>query len=344
MAGRLRVAALGMTHDHVWSNLQELKKVSGAELVGAADPEPALGEKAARELGCKTYTDYDELLDEGQPDAVYIFSDNTTSVELAEIAAERKLHMLIEKPLASSLAGADRVLAAARQAGVRLMVNWPFAWWPALQHAMQLARDGAIGQLWEVKYRSAHEGPRELGCSEHFYRWLYDRELNGAGAYMDYCCYGAALARTMLGLPSRVVGVTARTVKEDITVDDNGVIVMTYPRGLAISEGSWTQVGHPTAYVSTFYGTQGLLLVEPGFEGRLIKATTAEPAGAPIQVPELPPERRTASAHFVHALASGGEFLPLCQDRVARDAQEILEAGLASAQSGSEVSLPLQNF
>ena len=344
MADRLRVAALGLTHDHVWSNLRELTETPGAELVAVADPEPALLERAKNEFNCRTYTSYEALLIEHKLDAAYVFADNATGVELAELAASEKLHLLVEKPLAATLAGADRVLAAARRAGVRLMVNWPFAWWAPLQHAIRLAQQGEIGELWEVKYRSAHEGPRELGCSSYFCDWLYDRELNGAGAFMDYCCYGAALARALLGVPSRVVGITGRLVKEDITVDDNGLIVMSYPRAMAITEGSWTQIGHLTAYVSTFYGTRGLLLVEPGPQGRLLKATKEKPDGEPVPVPELAAENRTASGHFVHCLRTGQEFTLLCQDRVGRDAQEILEAGLASAQSGSEVSLPLQSF
>jgi predicted dehydrogenase len=344
MADRLRVAALGLAHDHVWNNLAELTQTPGAELVAVADPEPSLLERAKTEFHCPAYTSYERLLVEHKLDAVYVFADNATGVELAETAAAEKLHVLIEKPMAATLAGADRMLAAARRAGVRLMVNWPFAWWAPLQHAMLLARQRVIGELWEVKYRSAHQGPRELGCSPYFCNWLYDRDLNGAGAFMDYCCYGAALARALLGMPSRVVGVAGRLVKEDITVDDNGLIVMSYPRAMAISEGSWTQIGHLTAYISTFYGTRGTLLIEPGPLGRILLASPDKPDGVPIDVPPLPPEDRTASAHFVHCLRTGQEFTLLCQDRVGRDAQEILEAGLASSQSGSEVSLPLRAF
>lgn len=344
MSEPLRIAALGLTHDHVWSNLRELKDVPGAQLVAAADPNEPLLARVRQEYGCPTYSDYRELLARERLDAVYLFADNQGSAELAEAAAEKKLHILVEKPLAADLAGADCMLADVRRAGVRMMVNWPFAWWPALQHAIRLAQQGAVGPLWEVKYRSAHEGPRELGCSEFFCDWLYDRRLNGAGAYMDYCCYGAALAVTLLGLPSRVVGVIGRLLKEDITVDDNGVIVMSYPRAMAVVEGSWTQVGKPTAYVATIYGAKGLLLVEPGHDGRLIQATAAAPDGEPVDVPQPLEYLRTASAHFVECLKTGEDFFPLCRDRTARDAQEVLEAGLLAANRGSEVSLPLKGF
>ena len=153
------------------------------------------------------------------------------------------------------------------------MVNWPFVWWPQLQKAMAMAQAGEIGKLFSVKYRSAHAGPKELGCTPHFYNWLYDAHLNGAGALMDYGCYGSALARYLLGQPSRVTGVAGRLQKDYITLEDNAVIVMQYPRAIAITEASWTQIGHLTSYFATIYGSDGTLVVEPGSKGRLLLAT-----------------------------------------------------------------------
>lgn len=344
MPGSFRIGVLGLTHDHVWGVLRQLREVSPQALVAVADPNRPLLERAQQEFACAIYREYQSLLDREKLDAVYVYADNATSVDLGEMAAERGLHVLVEKPLAASLAGADRLLAAVRSAGVRLMVNWPFAWWPQLQHALVVAHRGDLGALWQVKYRSAHEGPRELGCSEYFCRWLFDHELNGAGALVDYCCYGAALACCLLGLPSRVTAVTGRLRKEDILVEDNGVILMSYPRAIAIAEGSWTQVGKLTAYVTAIYGTTGTLLVEPRAGGRLLWATADDPDGREVNVPDLAPHLRNASVNFLHGLQTGEPFAPLCQARLCRDAQEVLEAGILSAESGSEVSLPLKTY
>jgi predicted dehydrogenase len=249
--------------------------------------------------------------------------------------------MLVEKPMAADLAGADRMLAAARSAGVTLMVNWPFAWWPALQHALHLAQSGAIGRVFGTRYRSAHEGPKELGCTPFFYEWLYDTERNGAGALMDYCCYGAALARAVLGQPNRVTAMVGRLVKEYVTVDDNAVIVMQWPNAMAVAEASWTQVGHLTSYIAVIYGSEGTLLVEPGQQGRLLLATREQPDGIAQDVPPLPDEQRSATAYFLSRIAHGLPVEGLCSAQVSRDAQEILEAGLRAATEGSAVSLPL---
>lgn len=341
MSEPLRIAVLGLTHDHVWGNLEQLAEFSNAELVGAADPNQPLLAEVDELYKVPTYPSFDQLLNEQtQLDAVWLFSDNATNVELCELAASRGLHVMVEKPMAHTLDGADRMLAAVRQNNVRLMINWPFAWWPQLQQAIRIAQSGGIGEIWQVKYRAAHAGPRELGCSDYFCDWLYDAERNGAGAIIDYCCYGALLARVLLGMPSRVFGSRSRLRKEDILVDDNGLIVMSYPRATAISEGSWTQIGNLSSYVTMIYGTNATLMIEPRHGGRLLRATEEEPDGVEVPVNDSQPHERSSIANFVHGVTSGDPFAVLCQDRPCRDAQEILESAIQSGDSGAEVSLP----
>lgn len=345
MAGDIRIGVLGLTHDHVWGNLRDLNALPQGKLMAAADPNTELLEKAKSQFGCsRVYESYTDMLDDVELDAVYVFGDNRTGSELGVMAAKRGLHVLVEKPMAADLEGAVAMLAAARTAGTILMVNWPFLWWPQLQKAMAMAHAGEIGQLFGTRYRSAHQGPKELGCSPYFYNWLYDSELNGAGALMDYCCYGAALARYMLGQPSRVTGTVGHVAKDYVTVDDNAVIVMQWPRAMAITEASWTQIGHLTSYIAVIYGTEGTLLVEPGAKGRLLLATREHDEGIELEAPPLPEELRSASASFLHHIQSGKPVEGMSSAEVSRDAQEILEAGLLSAMNGEAVSLPLSVY
>ncbi|MGI6207802.1 MAG: Gfo/Idh/MocA family protein [Anaerolineae bacterium] len=341
MKAKLRVGALGLTHDHIWSNLADLRASDLGELVAVADPNPPLLDRVRSEYGVAAYDSYEAMLEQTELDAVYVYADNAESVELVEMAADRGLHCLVEKPLAADLLGADRMLAAVRRAGVQLMVNWPFAWWPGFQHALTMAESGQIGRLFQTRYRAAHGGPKELGCSPYFYDWLYDPARNGAGALADYCSYGAALARHLLGQPSRVTGTVGRLVKEYVLVDDNAVIVMQWPRAIAIAEASWSQIGHLTSYVTAIYGTEGTLLIEPGRDGKVLLADRDHDRGREVEVPPLPQDAVNATAYFLSHIAREEPITGLCSAEVGRDAQEILEAGLLSSASGTAVSLPL---
>jgi predicted dehydrogenase len=202
-----------------------------------------------------------------------------------------------------------------------------------------LVQAGAIGDVWQARYRAAHAGPRELGCSEYFCEWLFDPKRNGkGGAYIDYCCYGAVLASVMLGVPAEVTAVAGRFLKSD-AVDDNAVLIMKYPRGIAIAEGSWTQIGDLTAYQTVLYGTTATLLVEPGSDGRLLRASSESPAGEALHVPSPPSNLRCATAHFVSAVQSNSPFLAMCDAQHGYDTQVILEAGIKSLATGATVRL-----
>lgn len=324
-----RIGVLGLHHDHVWINLEELLITGRAELVGAADTDGELLKKYQEHFSGEVFTSYEALLDRADLDAVYVFSDNRLGEELVVQACERGVHCLVEKPMAATLAGAERMLSAARANGVRLMVNWPFTWEPQLRHGICMAQAGELGKIWQVRYRAAHQGPKELGCSRQFVDWLYDAERNGAGALMDYCCYGAVLADLLLGRPESVTGLRINTgLKPDLLLEDNAILALKYPHALAVTEASWTQIGHLTSYYTTIYGSEGTVHIAPG-NGGILHATNENPDGVPLTVPPQPEHMRNASVHFLTALENPDFVIhPLCQAEHGVGAQWILEEGL----------------
>ena len=326
-----RIGVLGLHHDHVWGNLEELQRTGKAQLVGAADPHAELREKYQGLHGGNLYENYDELLEKEDLTAVYVFGNNKISEDLTVKACEKGLHCLVEKPMAASLDGAKKMLAASRKANVRLMINWPFVWWPQLRHAIDIAKSGEIGQLWQVRYRAAHQGPVELGCSKYFCDWLYDEELNGAGALMDYCCYGAVLCRVLLGMPEAVRGMGLNTgLKSDLQLEDNAILILKYPKAMGITEASWTQIGKLTSYSTTIYGSTGTLHIEPDHGGKVMKATLENEEGWALDLPETPPHLETASQHFLSAIENPEmEIHPLCDATHCCESQAILQSGMA---------------
>lgn len=339
MSEPIRIGVLGLHHDHIWDNLKELAPLANGRLVAAADPYDELREQVKGEYGCPVHDDYQAVLADDQIDAVYIYASNREGAELAVEAANRGKHVMIEKPMAADLAGAQAMLDAAETNRVRLLINWPFAWWSQMQHAIRIAQAGEIGRLWQVKYRAAHQGPVEMGCTRYFSDWLFDDHLNGGGALMDYCCYGSVLSRVLLGQPEGVIGLEANLCKKDLPVEDNAVLVLRYPDAMATSEASWTQIGKLGTYQTTIYGEKGTLLVEPRDGAKLFKATDEQEEGVEVEVPAALPEVKSASAHFLWAIETGGDLLSLCDPAICRDAQEILELGRVAAKEKREVSV-----
>jgi predicted dehydrogenase len=287
------------------------------------------------------------LLERRDLDAVLVFSDNRTSAALGVRALERRLPVMIEKPMAADLAGADALLSAAARAGLPLMVNWPTAWRPALRHGLALAAAGEIGEPVQLSHRGSHAGPREYGCSPQFVEWLYDPRRNGGGALVDYCGYGAMLCRLVLGRPQAVTAVSARLRKPDLPSEDTAVVVLTYPRAVGLLEASWNQIGGEPALAMIVYGDRGTLLVhqprathegERVSSGRVQIVTAA--GSRMVDPPALPADERDGPSYFLACVRERRAITGPCAADVGRDVQEVLDAALRSAASGRRVELP----
>ena len=345
---RLSVGILGLSHDHVWGNLAALAESDVGRVVVAADPDPRLRERLARTHGGISVTaGYDDVLARADVDAVMVFADNRASVELAIRALDRGLPVMVEKPMAADLAGADRLLGTARARGVPLMINWPTAWRPALRHGLALVESGAVGEPVQLNHRGGHAGPREFGCSPQFCEWLYDPARNGGGALVDYCGYGALLCRLVLGRPSTVTAVAAHLRKDGLEAEDNAIVVLRYPRALALLEASWTQIGGEPGFAMIVYGDTGTLLVhQPRAvrEGQRVGAgkvqlVTGE-RNESIDPPPVPADERDAPTCFLSRVKDGRPLPAPCLPEHARDVQEVLGAALVASATGRAVTLP----
>ncbi len=333
----LRVGILGLNHDHVWGNVAALAGGARGRLVAASDGDPRLRERLhGLDGGVALHESHAALLERRDLDAVLIFDDNRASAELGVRALGPGLPVMIEK-----------LLSAARRAGLPLMVNWPTAWRPALRHGLTLAAAGEVGEPVQLSHRGGHAGPREYGCSPQFVEWLYDPRRNGGGALVDYCGYGAMLCRLVLGRPRAVTAVSARLRKPDLPSEDTAVVVLTYPRAVGLLEASWNQIGGEPALAMVVFGDRGTLLVhqpratrdgERVGSGRVQIVTAA--GSRDVEPPPLPEGERDGPSYFLTCVREGRPVTGPCAAEVGRDVQEVLDAALRSAASGRRVELP----
>ncbi|MEM2314588.1 MAG: Gfo/Idh/MocA family oxidoreductase, partial [Candidatus Bathyarchaeia archaeon] len=264
MSRKYRLGVAGLVHDHVWGLLNQFKNTEKVDVVAAADLNPPLLERVKDLYGVnKTYTDFSEMLEKNNLDLILLCMENSRHADVVEAAAEKGVHVIMEKPMSANLEQAERIVKAAEKHRIKVMVNYPTTWSPAIQQAYKMVKEGRIGEIFHIRFRGAHAGPKEIGCSPYFYTWLYNKELNGAGALMDYCCYGVNLSLWFLGrMPQSVVGVMGTLARTYLEVDDNAVIIMDFKNAFGIAEACWSQVGSYPIHGPIINGVDGSLAVE----------------------------------------------------------------------------------
>lgn len=245
MQNPVRLGVAGLTHGHVSWVLQR-PFLDDIQLVGIAESQADVVARYAGRFRFDTalvYADLAEMLDAAQPEAVVAFGSINDHLAVVRACAPRGIHVMVEKPLAFRLDHAQEMAALARQHHIHLLTNYETTWYASNHWAYdQVHSERRIGDVWKVVVHDGHWGPQEIGCSPEFLAWLTDPAQNGAGALIDFGCYGANLMTWLMG-GERPLTVTAITqqIKPHLYphVDDEATLILTYPHAQAIVQGSW---------------------------------------------------------------------------------------------------------
>lgn len=332
-----KIAVIGMVHSHVWGHLNEMiKGNTPAVLVGISEPKQDL-QAEARKMGAADslfVTDYKKMLDEKKPDIVWAFVENNRHLEIVEACAPRKIHVIFEKPLASTYKDAVKIRDLARKAGIQVMVNYQMAWWGANYTAKAQADAGALGTVYRLRGVVGHGGPGSEGVrNQYFFAWLTDPVGNGAGALMDFGCYNALWSLWYLGRPESVYA-TVNHLRPDRfpKVEDNATLVLHYKNGVGIFEGSWDL---PRSFQDLeVFGRDGVLYMQNGKvelrKGRESKEVPIDP---------LPAERAKPVTYMVETLKAGKQIEGMTAMDINVEVIEIIEAAKESVKTGRAVKL-----
>lgn len=131
------------------------RRMEGVRVEAVCDRDPAKAEEAAQLVGAEHwFTDAAEALDAIHPDFVDLATPPAGRLELVQLCASRGVAIISQKPLADDLAGAEPIIAAARDAGVRLMVHENFRFQPWRRETKRLLDAGVIGGLHTITIRT----------------------------------------------------------------------------------------------------------------------------------------------------------------------------------------------
>ncbi|MCA9054007.1 MAG: Gfo/Idh/MocA family oxidoreductase, partial [Planctomycetaceae bacterium] len=221
-----------------------------AELVAVCDPNEALLEQRRTDWGIdKLTTDYREIANDPEVDAVIIATPNFTHKEISIACSRGGKHQMLEKPLALDFADAAAIYREARDAGVKHMTAFTYRFAPSMRYLRHLLKTGALGE--PRHFRSQ----RFLDWPETSWGWRQYKDKAGAGDLFDMTIHRIDFAMDLLGPIQSICGAVQtfcpRTATADgkscppSDVDDWSALIGRFECGaVGVWEGTTLAKGH----------------------------------------------------------------------------------------------------
>ncbi len=352
---KLKVVGLNFDHMHMGDLLRMCAGHPGVEIAGICDAEPARMQAAIANFSIpagQVFTDPDRCLEATRPDFVILCPATARHAEYVELAARHRVHLLVEKPFAASLAEADRMIAAARRARRLLAINWPLRWYPCHVTAHRLVREGRIGRLQEVHYYDGNRGPLwhtadkiETTPTPARKRasWFY-RKTAGGGSLLDYLGYGTTLGTWFHGgrKPLEVTAVVDEP--RGLEVDEHSIVIARYGVGLSKFETRWGTFTDPWTHQPqprcgfVLKGEDGTISTYD-YASTIRVQTRANPAGENWPVDRLEAPFQNPIQYFVHCINDGCPVEGPLAPALCRIGQQIVDSAVRSARLKKTVPL-----
>ena len=338
----VRIAIVGLAHDHARGFIPTLAGSKEVQLVGIVEADRDLVALYAGQYHLSAdlfYPTIDALVAAKKVQAVATFTSTFDHRSVVEKCAALGIDVMMEKPMAVSLADARAIASAAAKGGIQVVVNYETTWYRSNRSAFdQIHEQHAIGDIRKIVVHDGHQGPKAIGCSPYFLKWLTDPVQNGGGAGMDFGCYGADLATWLLDgqRPTSVVAVMQH-LQPDVypRVEDEATIVLAYPGAQAILEASWNwPYGRKDMQI---YGQSGALFV-PDRNTLLLRKGETQVSTLPVG--ELGGADSNPLSYLAAVVRGTVKPSGLSSLETNLVVCEILDAAKESARTGRRVDLP----
>lgn len=241
------------------AHFPSVQKEEGVELVAVCDVNEERARKAKEKWGGRGYyTDYRKMLERDDLKAVIIASPPKFHYEQVIHCAERRLHLLVEKPLAVTNKEAWDMVDAAKKNGVKLMVGCDRRFWLQNQWAKSLVEEGVIGKVMMGR-ATMHEHVKFYQDNIAATDFRLHPEIAGGSAISDTGAHAIDLLIWLIGSPvKRVTGIADRRVLPESysKCDDTAVVMMEHENG-AIGYVSCNRFSPVVSQFTELYGDKG---------------------------------------------------------------------------------------
>jgi predicted dehydrogenase len=331
---KIRVAAIGVGgigggHLRIIAN----NCADVMEPVAVCDVNAEIANQVANEYNVDSHTNYQELCQRGDLDAVIVALPHYLYGEVVSCALDSGLHVLKEKPFAKTLSDAKRMLDAAAKSGKQLMVAGQNKFASAFIKGKEIVASGVLGDIFLTRGAIIY---RWGGAIANNWSWRGKEELSGGVAIIDAGWHILDLIHWYRGMPSSVyasLGTMKGAPNSDYDVDDKAVLTLEYPDG-GIGSIVSCYITLPRETRATLHGVNGSLDVSGGNLTFILNGETED-----VSLPEQRFDPMTAQMrHFADMIASDTAS-PVAGGKRAYKVMQIVDAAYRSAQNRTIVEL-----
>ena len=207
--------------------------------------------------GSGVFGSYEAAAADPRVEALYLCTPHHLHREHVAIAAQARKHILVEKPIARTLAEAQAIIAVAQEAGVTLMVAENYRFLAAVRQCKALIDDGAVGDLRMVQLQE--EAPFRPA------QWRNCRDLNGGGVFIDGGIHKVDILLYLAGKPEHLYAVPLPPGLPGLEAEDGVVVTTRSASGVVgLIHHAWTNACQPPSPWVSVSGTRGRISFEVG--------------------------------------------------------------------------------
>jgi predicted dehydrogenase len=337
--GVVGVGGIGMLH------LETYKQVKGVEVVAVADAEGARAHSAAEQHGVPhAFTDYGDLLDMEEIDAISICTPNHCHAPISIAALQAGKHVLTEKPMTTNAREAVKVLAAVREAKRVFMVAMVSRFRVDSQIIKQMIEKGEFGDIYFARAQEIRRAGIPRG-------WFRQKERSAGGPVYDIGVHSLDLLWWLMGKPepARVAAAIYDRIgrrgigygdwgvgdpNTKVEVEDLATALLRFQNGSTIGlTVSWAGNVDPQGPRAELFGTEAGATLQPTKVSRRVHEKAVDMSiGVAKDDPYL-----TEIKHFIHCIRTGAEPMSTGEDGLI--VMKMLDAIYASAEKGREVAV-----
>jgi len=265
----LKLGIIGLGHLHPRLYMPFFRQLPYVEVVGVCEKDSVLREPFCNEFGVAGYTEVEQLLNSADLTAAALFLPHADCPAAAELCARSGLHLMVEKPMASTAAGLARIIRAAEDNGIRLTTGYCWRMHPVAREFKRLVQAGIIGK--PVGAEGRYAAGRLSRYIEGNAAWMLEKSRSGGGPMFNLGVHWIDLFRWIL--EDEVGEVCGRNVQvnQDYDIEDNSFALLRFKRGMIASlDISYTvpdSFPHGRDLYLSIRGTLGTIAWSPAYEG-----------------------------------------------------------------------------